>query len=97
MATYLVLSQYRGKGSEDAEQALKELTESRQMSAAMGVQIKAIYMLMGANYDFACIAEAPDDMAMAKLALALTAQGVVRTQTMRAFTEDEFKRMIESM
>ncbi len=97
MAAYLVLAQYTGKGTADVKQGLKDLTDSKQVAAAMGVQIKAIYMLMGANYDFACVAEAPDDTAMAKLALALTGQGVVRTQTMRAFTEDEVRRLVESM
>jgi uncharacterized protein with GYD domain len=37
--------------------------------------------------------EAPNDEVVAKVALALCAQGYVQTQTMRAFTLEEFKSL----
>ena len=41
------------------------------------------------EYDAVAITEAPDDTAIAKLALAAAVHGNVRTETMRAFTEEE--------
>jgi len=43
------------------------------------------------------VAEAPDDETVAKLALATGAQGTVRTETLRAFTEDEYRTIIGSL
>jgi uncharacterized protein with GYD domain len=40
------------------------------------------------------LVEAPDDETMAKLALSLGSKGNVRTETLRAFTEDEYRNII---
>ena len=41
-------------------------------------------------------AEAPDDASLSAALLVLGAQGNLRTTTMRAFTADEFRSVIES-
>jgi uncharacterized protein with GYD domain len=46
------------------------------------------YLTMG-QYDAVAISEAPDDQTIAKLALGAGARGNVRTETMRAFTDEE--------
>jgi uncharacterized protein with GYD domain len=43
------------------------------------------------------IAELPDDTALARLALALGAQGNIRTETLRAFTEAEYRRIVSEL
>jgi uncharacterized protein with GYD domain len=43
------------------------------------------------------IAEGPNDETAAILAMAIGAQGSVRTQTMRAFTEAEYRKLIASL
>jgi uncharacterized protein with GYD domain len=43
------------------------------------------------------ITEAPNNEVMAKAILSTIARGGVTTQTMRAFTEDEYKGIIESL
>jgi uncharacterized protein with GYD domain len=58
--------------------------------------LKAFYLTTG-QYDFVSIVEAPNDEAMARFALALSAQGNIRTETMRAFTEDEYWKIISSL
>jgi len=59
----------------------------------MGVTVKSFYLLLG-RFDTVFIVEAPDDAAVAKAALALSAQGNVRTETLRAFSEDEFRGLV---
>jgi uncharacterized protein with GYD domain len=51
---------------------------------------------MGAT-DAVVIAEGPNDEAAASLALMIAAQGSVRTQTMRAFTEPEYRKLIANL
>ena len=43
------------------------------------------------------VGEAPDDKTVAKLALAIGSGGAVRTETLRAFPEDEYRKIIGSL
>jgi hypothetical protein len=44
------------------------------------------------QYDFVCISEAPNDEVVAKVTLATSSKGSITTETLRAFTEDEYGR-----
>ena len=46
------------------------------------------------QYDMAIVAEAPDDATFARMTLALASKGSVHTETVRAFTEDEYRKII---
>jgi uncharacterized protein with GYD domain len=63
---------------------------------SMGAELKQVFLVMG-QYDLVIIAEAPDDETLAKLLLATGSQGNVSTQTMRAFSEDEFRKIIAGL
>ena len=43
------------------------------------------------------ISELPNDEAVARLALANAAMGTVRTETLRAFTEDEHRKILAAL
>jgi uncharacterized protein with GYD domain len=62
----------------------------------MGAEIKQTFLVMG-QYDLVIVFEAPDDETVAKLMLATGSLGNVSTQTMRAFTEDEFRKIIAGL
>jgi uncharacterized protein with GYD domain len=62
----------------------------------MGGAIKAFYLTIG-RHDMVIIAEAPNEETLAKLLLATAAQGSVRTETLRAFTEDEYRKLISEL
>ena len=53
-------------------------------------------MVMG-QYDQVSIAEASDDATMAKALLSLASQGNLQTETLRASTEDEYKKIIPAI
>jgi uncharacterized protein with GYD domain len=46
------------------------------------------------QYDMAIIVEAPDDATLARINLSLASKGGVRSETLRAFTEDEYRKII---
>ena len=62
----------------------------------MGAEMKQYFSVMG-QYDAVVIAEAPNDETVAKLALAIGSQGAIHTETLRAFTEDEFRKIIATL
>ena len=64
--------------------------------AAAGCKINTFHLLMG-QYDAAVMVEAPNDTTITRVTLALASQGSVHTETMRAFTEDEFRKIISSL
>ena len=63
---------------------------------AGGGKLKSFYLLMG-QYDMAIIVEAPDDATLARINLSLASKGGVRSETLRAFTEDEYRKIISSI
>ncbi len=63
---------------------------------AAGGELKAIYVTMG-EYDIVAITEAPSDEAAATILLAIAGQGNVRSQTLRAFTMDEFSGIVSNL
>jgi uncharacterized protein with GYD domain len=93
MPMYITLLQYTAKGIESIKQSPGRVDAARQAFRQAGADFKALYLTMG-QYDLVALIEAPNDEAMARAGLALGSQGNVRTQTMRAFTEDEFKKIV---
>ena len=64
----------------------------------MGGKVKDFYGIMGMlNYDALFIIEAPGDEMVARAVLAVASKGNVRTTTVRAFTEHEYKQVIEKL
>jgi len=57
---------------------------------------KAWYLVTG-RYDAVAIVEAPNDEVVARIALGNASVGNVRTETSRAFTEDEYRKIIASL
>ncbi len=96
MPTYIVLFRYTQKGIENIKQSPARVKETKEAFRAMGAEIKGFYLVTG-QYDTVLVTEAPDDETITKLTLALGSQGNVRTETLRAFTEDEFGKIIAAL
>jgi uncharacterized protein with GYD domain len=69
---------------------------AKQAFKAMGAELKQMYLVMG-QYDLVIIGEVPDDETVAKLSLAIGSGGNIRTETFRAFTEDEYRKIIAAL
>jgi len=96
MATYISLIQYTQQGLATIKESPKRLDAARKAFEQAGVKIKEFYLVMG-EYDIVIVAEAPNDEAITKISLALASKGNVRTRTSRAFTEPEYRKLIDSL
>jgi uncharacterized protein with GYD domain len=93
MATYVVLVRYTHQGVEHVKASPERLEAVKKGFHRKGAEVRSFYCLMG-EYDSVLIVEAPSDELMAQLALGVESKGNVRTETLRAFTEDEFRKIV---
>ena len=96
MPTYISLLNFTQQGIEKIKESPARLDRARQAFQAMGADLKAFYLVMG-RYDAVVISEAPNDEVVGKLMLMIGAQGNVRTETLRAFTEEEYRKLIAAL
>ena len=96
MATYISLLRFTQQGIEDIKESPARLDKAKQAFRAMGAELKEWYLVMG-RYDAVVVAEAPDDETVAKLALAIGSAGAIRTETLRAFPEKEYRKIIAAL
>jgi uncharacterized protein with GYD domain len=96
MGTYIILVRYTQKGIENIKESPARLDTARKMFETMGGELKEFYLVSG-QYDIVCVCEAPDDETIAKWALAVGSKGAVHTETLRAFTEDEYRKIISAL
>ena len=96
MAHYISLIRYTQKGVENLKDSPKRLEATKKAFEAAGGKVKAIYWTLG-QYDAVAIGEFPDDEAALRINLAGAMQGYVRGETLRAFTEEEFRKAIASL
>jgi uncharacterized protein with GYD domain len=96
MPTYVTLIHYTDQGVKTFKDLKSRLEETRRVGEAAGATLKAFYLTMG-RYDAVVVSDAPDDATIAKLALAAAGRGNVRTETLRAFNEDEALRIAEQL
>jgi uncharacterized protein with GYD domain len=92
MPTYVLLNRYTEQGIRNIKQSPSRIDALKQTFRARGAEIKQVYLLMG-HYDTMLVFDAPDDQTCAQLCLTIGAAGNVHTETLRAFTEDEFRKI----
>ena len=96
MSRYMILFTYTDQGIRTVKDGSKRLDGLKQKLREMGGAVEAFYLTMG-PYDTVAVVTLPDDATMARLALWLGAAGNVRTVTMRAFAEEEYRDIVTSL
>ena len=96
MPTYIALLKWTEKGIANVKDSPSRLDAGRDQFKNIGVRIKDTYLTMG-RCDLVCIIEADDEASFAAAMLTLGSQGNVQTETLRAFTEDEYRKIIASV
>jgi uncharacterized protein with GYD domain len=94
MPTYVVLAHLTDQGARTMTDLKTRLDNARSTAKGYGADLKQIYFAMG-EYDYVVIADAPDDETISRVALAVSSQGNVRTNTFRVFSEDEAIKLVE--
>ncbi len=93
MPTYISLVQFTDKGIQAAKETTQRVADWAAKVQSMGVSVKQMYWTLG-EYDQVCVFEAPDDETAASVLLAADLLGNIRTQTLRAFTASEMKKIL---
>ncbi|MBI4277801.1 MAG: GYD domain-containing protein [Armatimonadetes bacterium] len=96
MPTYISLINWTDQGIKNVKDSPPRLDAAKKMMMDMGGQLKGFYLTMG-SYDLVTIIEAPNDETVAKFALKLGSLGNVRTTTLKAFTEDEYRKIVGAL
>ena len=96
MPTYISLLRFTQQGIEKIKDAPARLDAARKAYDAVGARLKEFYLVTG-QYDAVVVSEAPNDEVVAKLALSLSSRGNVRSETLRAFTEAEYRNIIAAL
>jgi uncharacterized protein with GYD domain len=96
MPTYISLCRWTQQGAQTIKESPARLDAAKKALAADGIKLLNFYMVTGAH-DIVIISEAPSDEAMAKSMLRTLSQGGITTQTSRAFTEDEYRKIIAGL
>lgn len=96
MPTYITLVNFTHEGISKIKESPDRLDEAKQAAKAVGGEIKAFYLTMG-QYDAVVISEAPSDEAYATNILAIASRGAIRTETLSAFTEEEYRKIIAAL
>ncbi len=92
VATFIMLISYTDTGISHFKTIGERLAHARAGATEVGATLDAFYLTMG-QYDALAVVSAPDDETAAKLSLINAANGRVRIQTLRAFTEQETIRL----
>lgn len=93
MAKYIMLVSWTDQGIKGVKDSPARADKVRELGRSLGVELQQLYMVMG-EYDLVTIAEAPSDEAMAKFVLKTGMSGNVRTRTLKAFDEADYRRIL---
>lgn len=96
MPTYISLINYTDQGIRNIKDSPKRLDAAKKLLKDLGGELRQFYLTLG-RYDIVVVAEAPSDEVVAKFTLALGSLGNVRTTTLKAFTEAEYRKIIAGL
>ena len=93
MPTFLCFLNWTDQGARNAKDANKRFQASRSLAEKLGGKLLTAYVTTG-RYDVALTLDMPNGDAMAKFASAIAGSGNARTTTVRAYTPDEFSKLV---
>lgn len=96
MATFIVLGKFTDQGIRSIKESPKRTEAFKALAAKSGVKVKEIYWTLG-HYDIVTVTEAADVATATALGLAVASLGNVKTETLTAFSAEEFGKIIARM
>ncbi len=96
MPKYIGLINYTQKGIENVKDSPNRLDAFKKLCKSMGANVDAIYLTMG-RYDLMVIVDAPNSETIAKIMLSTASKGSASTETLQAFTEEEYRKIMAAL
>jgi len=96
MPTYIGLYKLTDQGIKDIKDAPKRVEAAIKGAEKVGCKVIGFYAVTG-EYDYVTIGEFPSDEVATTFALAIGSLGNVRTNTLRAYTKEEFAAMVKKL
>ena len=96
MPTYVLLTTFTKQGAENVRDSPERTDHAKETVESLGGTWLDFFITMG-RYDGVVIADFPDDATAAQAVLTLAESGNVTTETLRAFTLDEFRDIVDAM
>ena len=93
METYFMFLNWTEQGIRNIKDSPKRLDAAKKAIKEAGGAVKSFYMLQG-SHDAVIIAEMPSADKLAAFVLKIGGLGNVRTTTVRAYTEDEYRKIL---
>ena len=95
MATFISLLNFTEQGIRNVKESPNRAEAFAALAAKAGLTVKSIHWTSG-SYDLVVVTEGSDEAAMASL-LSVGSLGNVRSQTLRAYSAAEMKKIISLM
>lgn len=95
MATFISLVSFTDQGIRNIKESPNRYEAFKTMAEKLGVTVKGVYYTVG-SYDLVLITEGTDE-AITTALLKTGSLGNVRTQTLRAFSVDEIKKILSTL
>ena len=93
MAGYIVLGKFTKQGAGKLKEFPGNIKAAKAAAEEMGIRHVGVWVTMG-TYDIVGIIDAPDEETAAAFVLRMAQWGDVTTQTLRAFSEEEFAQVV---
>lgn len=95
MATFISLLKFTHQGIRDVKDSPARYEAFKTMAEKLGVKVQGVYYTVG-HYDIVVITEGTDEAVTAAL-FKVGSAGNVRSETLRAYSVEEIKKILTSM
>jgi uncharacterized protein with GYD domain len=94
MPTYVALIDWTEQGIANFKDSVDRYEAAQQEFETLGVSFRDVYWTVG-DHDLVALVDGPDDETVAAALLRLGSRGNLRTKTMRAFSREEMRAVID--
>ncbi len=93
MATYIVLYRFTDQGRKNVKRSVERAEDIRRQNEARGFKVVGMYWTQG-RYDLISLVDAPSEEAMVAGLFNIAEAGNVASETLRAFTPEEMRKIV---
>jgi len=96
MPNYVMLANWTDQGMRTIDESPKRIDIARKQLEEMGGHFLSVFITLG-EYDLIITYDAPDDAVAARFSLLLGKLGNVRTVSMKAFSEEAYRMIVQTL